>query len=185
MPAPVVHINGHPGSGKLTIARALQDKMPGARLLDNHALLDPALALFERGTDQLIALRAEVRRAVFDAARQLDPNLPLILTDALDDSDYAERLFYDYIATLCAETSRSLHRFILDIDEEENIRRLSGTDRALRRKLTDPHILREGRQKIRILDAGHPSVTHIDVTNLTAQAAATAILATIQDTSDG
>lgn len=181
MPAPVVHINGHPGSGKLTIARALQTRMPGARLLDNHTLLDPALALFDRGTEDLVALREAVRACTFQAARRLDPDAPLILTDALDDSDYAEALFSNHVGALVKDTSRPLHRFILDIEEAENVRRLQNPDRAARRKLMDAEILREGRETHRILDAGAPWVTHLDVTHLTAAAAADMILSKISD----
>ena len=57
MPAPIIHLNGHPRTGKLTIARALQNLMPGARLLDHHSLLDPASALFDRGIPEMDALR--------------------------------------------------------------------------------------------------------------------------------
>jgi hypothetical protein len=43
----ILHINGWPGSGKLTIGRIVAGRL-GARLLDNHTVLNPAEALFER-----------------------------------------------------------------------------------------------------------------------------------------
>lgn len=176
MAAPVVHINGHPGTGKLTIARALQNMMPGARLLDNHALLDPALALYDRGTPEMQALREVIRTVVFQAAKQVDPEVPIILTDALDDSDYAAALFYTHVVGLTDTTKRPLFRFILDIDEDENIHRIQSPERHNRRKLTDPHILKDGRANHRILGTNEPGFVHIDVTHLSADAAASALL---------
>jgi broad-specificity NMP kinase len=43
----IVHINGCPGTGKLTIARLLAP-MIGAKLVDNHTLINPAEMLFAR-----------------------------------------------------------------------------------------------------------------------------------------
>ena len=42
----IIHINGFPGVGKLTIAKILAEKL-GARLLDNHSIYNVALALTE------------------------------------------------------------------------------------------------------------------------------------------
>lgn len=66
-----VYINGYPGVGKLTIAKELRYArfmsmlisrllMPGARLLDNHKLIDPAAALFERGAPEYQPLRQAI-----------------------------------------------------------------------------------------------------------------------------
>ena len=42
----LIHINGHPGVGQLTVAELLKDSL-GARLLDNHSVYNVALALTE------------------------------------------------------------------------------------------------------------------------------------------
>lgn len=41
------HINGWPGTGKRTIGKLVAGRI-GGRLLDNHVMLNPAEALFER-----------------------------------------------------------------------------------------------------------------------------------------
>ena len=42
----MIHLNGYPGVGKLTVGRLLAQRL-GGRLLDNHAMYDVAFALAE------------------------------------------------------------------------------------------------------------------------------------------
>ena len=42
----VIHINGHPGVGKMAITKILNERLKG-RLLDNHSIYNLALALAE------------------------------------------------------------------------------------------------------------------------------------------
>jgi hypothetical protein len=46
--APVVWINGFPGTGKKTIADAMKQLDPNILVLDNHKLIDPVAAAFSR-----------------------------------------------------------------------------------------------------------------------------------------
>lgn len=168
--APIIHINGWAGSGKLTIARALAH-LTGAQLLDNHTLLNPALALFGRGTLENRALRQTIRDAVFAAATALPPGTPLILTDAFSDDPYEQGLFTN-ITTLAQARNSPLIRVILDIDLDENIARLTQPSRANRHKLTDPNVLRDNRKTLTLLGANTPNALHLDVTALSPQHAA-------------
>ena len=84
--APVVHICGWPGCGKRTIGRIVAARM-GARLIDNHLVLNPASALFERGTPERSRLRERMRAVIHEAALDLPTDIPLVLTDALASSD--------------------------------------------------------------------------------------------------
>lgn len=63
-PAPVIYINGYPGSGKLTIALAMQALIPNSKVLDNHSLIDPVEKLCPRGTAYYNSERGEYRRAM-------------------------------------------------------------------------------------------------------------------------
>jgi len=55
--ASVILINGFPGVGKLTIARALQKKIgANARLIDNNLLIDPWRQLSQVGILRIINL---------------------------------------------------------------------------------------------------------------------------------
>jgi hypothetical protein len=62
-----VLIYGPPGVGKLTVANALAEAY-GFRVLDNHLSLDPALRLFDFGTNELADLVERLRVALLNAA---------------------------------------------------------------------------------------------------------------------
>jgi adenylylsulfate kinase-like enzyme len=65
--APLVWINGFPGIGKLTIARALVEQMKRERviLIDNHQLIDPVEAKFPRSHPEYANERRKMREQVF------------------------------------------------------------------------------------------------------------------------
>lgn len=63
MPGQFVWINGMPGVGKLTVARALHALLPGSHLVDNHSLIDQVTV--PRSNPSYNAERARVRDAVY------------------------------------------------------------------------------------------------------------------------
>lgn len=63
MPGQFVWINGMPGVGKLTVARALHALLPESRLVDNHSLIDQVT--LPRSHPSYDAERARVRDAVY------------------------------------------------------------------------------------------------------------------------
>ncbi|MEM9786275.1 MAG: hypothetical protein AAF801_07215 [Pseudomonadota bacterium] len=168
--APVIHIGGWPGSGKRTIGRALADICAG-RLIDNHIFLDAAYAVFDRGTADCARLREEVRAVILGAALKLPSDVPVILTDALSNSEEDFALFKptlyfarDRGAPICA--------VMLEIDEAENIARLTQADRG-GFKLAAPDVLTDLRKRLTLLQP--KDAFRLDVTCLTAKEAATRI----------
>lgn len=127
------------GTGKLTIARHLADHL-GARLADNHTLINPAEALFTRGTPLYWSLRATIRTAVLDHVRQADAGQSFLFTDALSDDAFDSRAFEDYVA-LASERSARFVAVVLDCSIEENLKRLTRAGRSKVHKLTDPQVL--------------------------------------------
>lgn len=57
---PTIYINGFPGVGKLTVAKELQTLLPNAEVVDNHRLIDPVAAIYERSHPRYQALRKQV-----------------------------------------------------------------------------------------------------------------------------
>lgn len=62
--APLVWINGYPGVGKLTVAKAIANLDPTVIVLDNHQLIDPVEAKFSRSHPQYQPERQICRRAM-------------------------------------------------------------------------------------------------------------------------
>ena len=168
MNAPIVHINGWPGCGKLTIARALRDRI-GACLIRNHLILDPASALFERGTEARAALRERLRDVIYEAAADLPEDRPIIVTDALAETDRTGPLF-EKTASLAARTNRPLRAVVLDIAEDENVARLMSAERYGTSKLTEPDTLRTLRVQHELMHL--PGAPRFDVTALAPDEAA-------------
>src|SRR4051812_35308 len=84
----LVHINGAPGVGKLTIARCMAQRLQ-ARILDNHAFYNIAFALADFRSERFYDIGRAARRTAFDQILQLPDDETVILTDALfDDSNW-------------------------------------------------------------------------------------------------
>lgn len=171
----IVHINGWPGTGKLTIARHLAEYL-GARLADNHTLINPAEALFARGTPLYRSLRATVRTAVLDHVRRADAGQSFLFTDALSNDEFDSRAFDDY-ATLAAARGARFVAVVLDCSVEENLKRLTRAGRARAYKLTDPQVLMDLRRRHVLLKGKSDLLIEFDVTDLGADEAAREIAA--------
>ncbi len=173
----MIVLNGWPGVGKLTIARRLAERI-GARVLDNHTLLNPAEALFERSDPRWLKLRREVRALVLDHAAKLPPDTPLVATEALADDDWDRGMFADWIA-LAERRGLPLVPVVLDCDEDENARRLIAPGRAEALKLTRAHILSDLRRKHRLLRHDNGRLVELDVTRLSPDETAARIVAAL------
>lgn len=62
--APVVWINGFPGTGKKTIADAMKQLDPNITVLDNHKLIDPVDAVLSRDHIDYNIRRKQLRQAI-------------------------------------------------------------------------------------------------------------------------
>lgn len=173
----IVHINGWPGTGKLTIARHLAEHL-GARLADNHTLINPAEALFARGTPLYRSLRPTVRMAVLDHVRRADAAQSFLFTDALSDDAVDSRAFDDY-AALAADRGARFVGVVLDCSVEENLKRLTRAGRLRAHKLTDPQVLMDLRSRHVLLKGKCDRLIELDVTDLGADEAASEIAARI------
>src|SRR5678815_2320572 len=124
----IVHINGWPGTGKLTIGRLLAHRL-GGRLLDNHTLMNPALALFEREDPRCWPLRQDIKAVVLDYAARTPPDLALVFTDALADIE-SDAAVFDAYRKLASVRASKLVSVMLACDPEENARRLVAKGRG-------------------------------------------------------
>lgn len=165
----MVHINGWPGVGKFTIGRLLAQQL-GAKLVDNHTLINPAESLFSRRDPLHWTLRKAVRTAVFEHIARAKPEASFVFTDALSDDAHDTASFAE-IAALTTTRGAQLVAVMLDCGPEENARRVALPGRAERHKLTDPERLRDLQAKHKLLEASG-DVLHLDVTTMTPEEAA-------------
>lgn len=170
----VLHINGWPGSGKRTIGAIIAAQI-GGRLLDNHVMLNPAEALFERQDPLHASLSSAVRTVTLDHAARLALGVSIVFTDSLSDDETDTKRFEDF-RQLATRRNARLISVVLGIAPEENVRRLLTPGRSEHRKLTRPEVLRQMRERYRLLRPAEVEVFDLDVTQLTADKAAAQIL---------
>ncbi len=169
----IVHLNGWPGVGKLTIGRALADRL-GARLIDNHLLHDVAIRCAGLTDPDRWPLYEKVRRAAYEALKDRPDAETFVMTNALCTNDPRERLAWNHVVDLAIARNAPLVPVVLEAEFEENTRRLRSSERV-GRKLADPAILRSFLTTDRIQKPNVPDLLVLDVTRLSADQAADAI----------
>ena len=135
-----VFLHGSPAVGKLTVAKALLQLVPG-RLMDNHAAIDLALTIFDFGAPGFWELVHDVRRSAMNAAAE--HRVPLLVTTFC----YAEpedREQFGQIEEMVQRHGGELLPVFLHCSREEALRRVGNPDRVERRKLTSgEHLIRD------------------------------------------
>lgn len=120
-----VFIYGAPGSGKLTVARALSERT-GLPIHHNHYGVDAALSLFPFGSVEFCALRERLWVAAFEAAAQARQSF--IFTFAPDRT--VRPGLIEHLADSIAGAGGAVMFVELTCAESELERRIPGTDRA-------------------------------------------------------
>jgi hypothetical protein len=115
---------------------------------------------------------------VLDYAARSDPSCPIVFTDALAD-DASDRAAFESYRHLASVRRATLVAVLLECEAAENQRRLVG--RTERLKLTKPHILADLRAKHRLLRPEHADLIELDITRLTAEEAARAVMNSLPD----
>lgn len=151
----IISINGWPGTGKLTVALELADRI-NARLLDNHSIFNVAIALTEYGTPAYYAAARAVRDIAFKQVLALEPGISVILTNVIatgGPSEFAHE-HWQSIRNL-AETRRTpLVSIMLNCDPAEQARRIVSIERRARQKMRDLHAIDNLRKTRRLFDDG-------------------------------
>ncbi|KAK1633998.1 hypothetical protein BDP81DRAFT_325366 [Colletotrichum phormii] len=164
-PLPIIHLNGFPGTGKLTIARALQQQLgPCCRLLHNHLLINPADAVLHRSETGYQDLRRAIRKAIFTllAESPVSRNFAYVFTDFQSNDDVGSAVCAEYSETAC-DRGAALVSVVVTCDEATNIARIQSADRKAHRKIVDPGLLRMFRNGVRIHRFDEPGTMSIEV----------------------
>ena len=191
-PLPIVHINGFPGTGKLTIAGKLAARLNvlfedlaieraappnSARLVHNHLLIDPANAVLHRTQPGYQTLRKAIRDAVFTTLVQESSTYEAIyiFTD-WQSGDATGSSVCEEFCTMAKARGSILIPIIIKCNEEENVRRLAGMERLKHGKITDVDLLLQFRKQVDPPPVfrfdGHEHRIEVDVTDMSAEEAA-------------
>lgn len=105
----LVLLNGFPGTGKLSIARELQSRLPDVetRLIDNHLIIDAAEAIHPGRGPEHKALRSRLRRTILDELKALpDPNTIIIMTLCLGAHEEDAGVYAEHVDVSCIVCNR-------------------------------------------------------------------------------
>jgi hypothetical protein len=128
----LIFLHGSPAVGKLTVAKALLQLVPG-RLMDNHANVDLARTIFDFGAPGFWELVHSSRCVALHAAGT--HGVPLLVTTFCYAEPDDREKFEEFEAILRQYDGEMLPVF-LHCSREEAMRRVGNSDRIERRKLT-------------------------------------------------
>jgi hypothetical protein len=168
----LLFIHGAPASGKLTVAKALLQAVPG-RLFDNHAAIDVARTVFDFGAPGFWELVHEVSCTVLEAAAAQDT--PLLVTTYC----YAEPDDLPSFTELEAIVLRGRGQLLpvfLHCSRQEAIRRVGNPDRAERRKITSAEGLEAFVARYRLAPVPRPDCLSLETDTRAPEATAQEII---------
>ncbi|MGD9919972.1 MAG: nucleoside kinase [Pseudorhodoplanes sp.] len=160
----IIHLNGWPGIGKLTIGRVLAERL-GARLVDNHLLHDVAIRCAGLQDPQRWPLYEAVRIAAYDVLANRPASETFVMTNALCVNAPREIEAWRHVVDLAVKRNAVLIPVVLGGGLEENMRRLQSPDRV-GRKLTDPRALAAFMSSGRLQKPDVPELLELDTTGL-------------------
>ena len=178
----IIHINGFPGVGKLTIAKILAEKL-SARLLDNHSIYNVALAMTEFKSPEYYDTIRAVREIAYRRVLEVPAGIPVILTNAHSSKTAWGNECWDAAIDLARSREAKLLIVVLECSLEENARRIQGLDREAKRKPRDPAMFRGNAEDRPLLDRGGDHLLRLDVTELEAEVSASRIEEWVQSVS--
>ncbi len=163
----LIHINSWPGAGKKSIGQLLAGAI-GARFFHNHLLLDLVESCCDRSDPGWHSLYDDVRNRAYEALASKPRDESLVMTNAMAAD---ELTLWSKISELAARRRDDLVPVVLHIRPEENRRRLEDPARQ-GAKLKDAAVLESLRASHSLLVPDHPNLLEIDVSDMTAPAAA-------------
>lgn len=188
MSASVHLLLGFPGTGKYTVAKAmvaeLERRGETVKLVDAHYVNNPVFGLIHQ--DGMTPLPAavwpivrRVREALMDAIEELSPpEYSFIFTNFVTQEEVQGPVatYFERLHRLAESKGGQLHITRLTCETDELCRRIVGSDRVARLKMTNAEKVRALSKSHRIYEPPDGSALTLDVTELAPSDAALRIL---------
>lgn len=181
----IIHLIAKPGTGKLTVAKEIMQKLQDhdVTLIDNHAINNLVFQLVNpdgksKLPENIWTYVREIKNSVLNAMSDIAlPNKSFVFTNALfheDEVDYKN--FYKLIETAEKRNARFVPVRLHLSDLEEHKKRISSPDRSIKMKETNPEapLRYQDKELIRI---DHPNLLDIETSGTTAKELADKIIA--------
>ena len=167
----VLHLNGFPGTGKLTVAKELA-KTGEIRLIDNHMLNNPIFTLVRENSvepipeNAWVAIRA-IRKLVLDGLSTIaKPHFNFVMTNCLGYEDQEDYAIYEGVRDAVTKSGRAYIPVLLTCSEKENLKRIMDEGREANMKIRGTNGLKDLRDKFTLAGKDHPNALHLDITTL-------------------
>jgi predicted kinase len=156
----LLHLNGWPGVGKLTVGRIVARQLEG-RLLDSHSIYNVAFSLTEFRSAAFYETVRAVRDVALQRAATIPRTIPIVMTNAYADSAWGNEN-WDAVVALAKTRGSMLFAVTLDCAPKENARRAALPDREYLGKLRDPSELLKLRTRHLLPCRGADHLLYID-----------------------
>jgi hypothetical protein len=168
----LLFLHGAPAAGKLTVAKALLQIVPG-RLHDNHAAIDLARTVFEFGAPGFWELVHSVRYETFDKAAEHGVALVVTTFCYAEPEDRAQ---FEKFEEIMQRHGGELLPVFLHCSRAEAARRVGNRDRVERRKMTSVESLIKDLDRFEFAAVPRPDCLMLDTEVRPAAATAQEIL---------
>jgi DUF438 domain-containing protein len=177
-----IYLVGFAGTGKLTIAHAFAPLID-AKVIDNHWINNPIFGLIDPDgmtplPDAVWVQAAKVREAVLETIATLArPEANFVFTHEGVEGDPVDRAIFESIRSTAARRGACFVPVRLLCEEGELVRRIQSPERAGMFKCIDPADAINKSRHHTVLDPMLPATLTLDVTTLSPEESAAAILA--------
>ena len=168
----LLFLHGAPASGKLTVAKALLELVPG-RLFDNHASIDFARTLFEFGAPGFWELIHSTRYLALDAAGEHGIPLVVMTFCFVEPDDLPQ---FQKLEEIAQRHGGELLPVFLHCSREEALRRVGNPDRVERRKMASGEALARYLDNYAFTAVPRPGCLTLDTGAMPAESAARQII---------